>query len=50
MIQELSNIEIIEINGGCNGAAYNAGRAAREAVEDALFLMACVAFFFIPKS
>ena len=50
MIQELSNIERIEINGGHGGAAYQAGKKAREAVEDALFIMACVAYFFMPKS
>lgn len=50
MIQELSNVEIIEINGGHDGAAYNAGKAAREAVEDALFFIACVGYFFMPKS
>ena len=50
MIQELSNIEIIAINGEHDGAAYQAGKKAREAVEDALFIMACVAYFFMPKS
>ncbi len=50
MIQELSNTEIIEINGGHNGTAYEAGQACRQALENTLLIMACVAFFFAPKS
>ena len=50
MIQELNNIEIIEISGGHNGAAYQFGKNCRSALETTMLICAGVAFFFMPKS
>ena len=41
MIQELNNIEIIEISGGHNGAAYQFGKNCRSALETNNYVNLC---------
>jgi hypothetical protein len=45
MIQELSNIEIIEISGGHEGTAYQAGQEFRKALDNAMLIIVGVLFF-----
>lgn len=44
-IQLLSSTELLDVNGGHNGAAYEFGRS----LGKALIMVACIAFFFSPK-
>ena len=50
MIVELKNTELIEINGGHHGSAYNAGAAVDDFITKAGFVCGLVALFFMPKS
>lgn len=44
-LKEMSSLELLEFNGGHNGAAYEIGRA----LGKALIMASCIAFFFMPK-
>lgn len=44
-IKLLSSTELVEINGGHQGAAYEFGHA----LGKALIMASCVMFFFMPK-
>ena len=45
MLVELENRELIVINGGHQGAAYNAGHAVGEFVTKTFLVIAVVGFF-----
>lgn len=45
MTQELSNIEINEINGGHEGTAYEAGQEFRKALDSALLIISGILLF-----
>lgn len=50
MLVELKNNELLEINGGHKGAAYEAGAAVGDFITKAGVILGIAALFFMPKS
>ncbi|WP_312081835.1 hypothetical protein [Empedobacter sp.] len=49
MLQKLSNEEMININGGHDGTAYNAGKAVGEAITKVGAFLGVIAYIIVPK-